>query len=444
MDIKSSSTNSTNIVHNKRISKLKALKKYLNDRYSFYYDEIGNVIDFAKSNEEYNKRSPVHLETLLEEVRENVFYNTSQGKSSSYGKDYLADLLASRNFSIPFNPIKKYLEGISDNSSVDFFDKLASLLVLEDRSPEEFSFVKNAFKKWFVGAVKSVYEPEYVPKQMLVLRSTTENIGKSSLLNSFLPSCLRKYSSFCPSLKNQSKDTVQSLVNSFIIYFDEIDLFLETKENRLGFKAFASQPFVNVRPAFSRGREYRSRIASFLGTCNGLEFTSKTAGKSRFVVVNVENIWNKKAQKKAEIYNQTPAENFNIDGLWAQAYKLYKEGYNPIYDDVEMEEVFRRNELHMFTCEVTELVTTHLSKSSKNDEKSEFITTSEMRQYLNSKDENLTISSVIKLGKVLNELGFSKRPLKKGGKTIYGYYVKKVNQSQLDTQEDEWLYTYKK
>ena len=426
----------TNIQKDRLPSKLNALETYLNGKYEFVYDYVGNIVLQRKKGED--KYTQVHLNTLLHEVRKNVRYFTHRGPSGDFSDSFLKQLISSRLFSPEFNPIRNFLERLPESNNSDPFKDLAKLLVLEDENEEELAFTVNAFKKWFVGVVKSVYEDNYVPKQMLVLRSTQENIGKSSLLNSFLPAPLRRYGAFNPPLKNANKDSSLKLVNCFIVFFDEIDLFLDNKDNRQSFKAFASQPFVNVRPAYAADTEFRPRIASFLGTCNGLEFTSKSSGKSRFIVLSVRNIWNKKALKKAGLPIKNPAELFDVNNLWSEAYRLYKNGYNPRYDDNEMEDIIERNTKHMISCEVTDLVLKSLKIGNETSSASEFLMTSEIKYYLNSRN-TAAIFSLKKLGQVLNELGYKKVAQKINGNTVRGWWVEKIDQKSAVLSSTPWV-----
>lgn len=411
--------------------KLLALKEYLRKKYDLRYDRIADDIDCRKKNFE-NNFSGVKIETLLDDIRENVSYKTKDGWGCSFSKSLLEEVLGSRDFVKEYDPLQNFLEQCLEKQlqeKGDPFDDFVSLFDFESDSKEEKAFAKKAFQKWFVGAVKSVFEEDYVPKQVLVLHSTKENIGKTSLLNALLPRELKRYGAYNPNLRFRDKDAMLLLAQCWIVFFDEIDLFLnESSGNRDAFKAYVCTEGVNVRPAYGTKKMYRPRIASFLGTCNGVEFTDRKCGKSRFVVISLKNIWNKKSCKKS-IYMPDCgvfAENFKYRRLWGEAFRLYLKGFNPMYSDDEMEDLLKRNERHKYVCEVEESIKGCFLPSDKNE--GEFLSPVELRNRVFGED---SLVSLKKLGSCLNELGFLKTKKRVNGKLSWGYWVKKVTPDTL-------------
>ena len=417
----------TNIAKTEENSKLRALKKYLKDRFELRQCELtGYLYTKERKKKDAEWKQHERIQTLLDDVRENVTYQTYRGLGSNYSKEYVEDVLLSENVSPLYHPIKNYFEALEAPNSLDkVFDEIMDYLVLEDDTKEERKFVKNAIKKWAVGAVRSIYDDDYVPKQMLLMRSLDESVGKSSFFNSLTPKELRRFRCSFKDFSITSKDALINLSCNFIGHFEEIDQLFTYKPNRINFKSFATEQSVNVRRPYGRANVYRDRITSFVGTCNNYEFMSKNVGKSRFIVINVEALINKKYIKEKGLIGQTPAENFDANKLWASAYKLYKQGYDSYFTLAEEKDIYDRNAQHEFADPLSELLLDNFEHSLSGE--GEFMSTTEIQKVLQEIDQNMYITPAV-MGQKLTSNGFKKRQKKVGNRNKKGYFVKKIQQ----------------
>ena len=209
--------------------------------------------------------------------------------------------------------------------------------------------------------------------------------------------------------------------------FDEIDEFFKNKNNRDNFKSYATMHHINVRAPYARVPEPRHRVASFLGSCNESTFLNDPTGSQRFVVFNVKKIWNRKALRKAGREDLSPAEEFNINRCWSWAFKLYKDGFDPEYTIEALEQNEIQNERYKYNSPEFETVRELVLPADKHDPEAQFMTSTELMNFLNGVQEEVKFYNVRELGKCLIRLGFKRLTKYKDGHSLYGYFVKKLN-----------------
>ena len=407
-------------------SKLVALEKYLKNRFELRQCELTGYIYIKERNKKGEKWKQLErAQTLWHQVCKSVVYQTYRGPASNYGLEYVENLLISEDVSPLYHPIKAFFESLkAPNDLFEIFDQFISCLVLEDDTPEEREFIRTAVIKWAVGAVRAVYDEKYVPKQMLLIRSVNESVGKSSFLNALTPRDLRRFRCSFKNIANTNKDALIDLSCNFIGHFEEIDQLFKNDANRMAFKSFATEESVNVRLPYGKANVYRDRITSFVGTCNNYEFMAKDVGKSRFVVINIKALVNKQYIEDNNLIGERPAEEFDVRRFWASAYALYKQGYDCYFTRREEEEIFSRNSAHQFADPLAELLLETFAPSKK-EEDGEFLGTLEIRKALQNVDENVYITPAT-MGRTLTSSGFKKVRHRDGSKRKWGYWVKRL------------------
>lgn len=415
----------TNKVNSSNLSKLEALENYLKKRFITKQCELTGFIYYKfAENPEMDWKILARVETMLYEVRKNVKYNTSRGLSGDYCKQYLLELLFSDAFSFVFNPIKAYFEALEWTKKTTCpFVKFVDLLDLEEDNPTERLFVINSIKKWAISAVRSVYEPGYVNKQIFILRSTGENKGKTSFLANLVPKALENNYTLFTSIEGRDKDATIALATNFMGLFEEINDMLSTKPNRSNFKAFVSYPFINVRRPYGRHAERSPRLASFVGTCNDFEFLGDSVGLSRFIIINTKALKNQHYKEDNPSYLGPLAEDFDMNEFWAKAYFLYKSGETGAFSAEEMRTIMARNQMHKFVNPAEAVLLNNFKQSSRDC--GEFLTTTAILKELQS-DESFAPISSQKMGRILNSAGFVKSKKSVNGASIYGYWVERI------------------
>ncbi|WP_342265134.1 VapE domain-containing protein [Cardinium endosymbiont of Philonthus spinipes] len=220
------------------------------------------------------------------------------------------------------------------------------------------------------------------------------------------PSLIRYYNSN-PILSNE-KDAQKSLIRNFIINLDELH---QLRSNAHVIKTWLSQRYVNVRLPYQEDEITASRIASFLGSINDVEFLRSDLGHSRWISFEVDSIE----------YLDDEAK-YILERAWEQAYHLYKlDASSGELSKAELLELADRS--NQFTTKSTEaeLIVQYLSPATKGEGK--FMTATDIPRYL----QNI-IGTAIRLntklvGSALREIGFERVGKKINSRVEYGYWT---------------------
>ncbi len=172
-----------------------------------------------------------------------------------------------------------------------------------------------------------------------------------------------------------------------------------------------SQETVKVRHPYDRKAKSQARICSFFGSTNQAEFLTDETGSVRWLCFEIEAIdWN---------YTKIP-----IDLVWAQAYYLYKNGYDYQLTSIEIKENEKANKAFLINTKEMELVMKYLKPGSK-EKHDVFFSAMEIIQYLQVKYfENIPLGlNEMKMGKALSGLNFHRESKFNGTFSIKGYYI---------------------
>ena len=402
----------------KESNKQRALREFLSENFRFRFDEIRNLIEVAPNRGKFEQLHVAKLWTYINE------------EHAPTSKDYMLNTIEAPHISPPYNAIKSYLRKAKPLSGA--FDKLSKYILFagnteQQREQERQRFVR-CFRKWYVGCLKTFFNPDYVHKQALIFCGP-QGIGKTPFCKGVLPKALRQFVKSIRCLNFSNKDNIIPLARYLVMVLDEIHDFFKTKHNRDNYKSFATESAVTERLLYDKYDTHRPRIASFLGTSNESNFLNDPTGTQRFTVFNVKAFMNEELNPKDAI------EDFNFGGLIGEAYRLLREGFNPRYTLEEREENEANNEQFKYNSEEYDAVARFVSPSQKDDENAEFMTTSDIRRHLNI-SQDLTFSSDRSLGKALVRLGFKRVPKKVNGISLRGYYIRRVPQQGYAEYED--------
>ena len=126
-----------------------------------------------------------------------------------------------------------------------------------------------------------------------------------------------------------TKDDIIALSQYALICYEELDTMSPSELNQL--KAVVTMQYTNERAAYGHYAEQRKHINTFCGTGNNPEFLSDPTGNRRWLPYEIESIL-------------SPREHpFNYEGIYAQAYALYKSDFRYWFTDEEIEKQNRHN-----------------------------------------------------------------------------------------------------
>ena len=212
-----------------------------------------------------------------------------------------------------FRSLESYLDG-ADNYS--YIDDLASCVKVEGDEDEQLRW-RTSFKKVLVRTVKCALNDNYFNKQCLTLYSKDQNLGKTSFLRFLTPPPLKKY--YYEGAIGGDKDSQTVLTKNFIILIDELANLSKLDINVL--KAIISKLSVNIRLPYEKNFQEFPRRASFFATTNRTDFLTDDTN-SRWLIFDVKHI----DRRYGDIF--TGQYNIDINSVWAEAFRLYKENYN--------------------------------------------------------------------------------------------------------------------
>lgn len=369
-------------------------EEYLNRNYDLRNNIISLDIEISeKGKSEYTS------------CNENSLWLELQKKSIKIPINALVAILKS-DFVPDFNPLTSYFDNLPKwNGEVDYIKKFSEYVNLdatEDRHQFEYHF-----KKWCVRAVKCASIPDYFNKQAFIITDdgNGQNIGKSSWCRFLCPTELSNY--LGEDLKDD-KDSLILLCKNFLINLDELDALSRKEVNHL--KSYFSKSQINERLPYDRKNSIIQRVASFIGSTNMTTFLQDETGSVRWLCFVVKDIdWKYRTE-------------FNIDDLWSQAVALAMDPtFNETMTVEDIQENEKRNEKFQIISPERDMINKFFERPSNLDS-GEFMTPTEMLNYINIYSSSGIRMSSVGIGKALKALNHKRQ--KNDG--VYGYWVKKL------------------
>ena len=257
-------------------------------------------------------------------------------------------------------------------------------------SDEQFLFAEY-LKKWLVAMVASWMDDRVVNNVMLVLIGP-QGAYKTTWFAHLLPPQLREYFYTKTNLGMVSKDDLLTLSQYGLMCWEELDSMQLKELNKL--KAVMTMPSINERAAYAHYHENRPHLASFCGTGNNVQFLSDPTGTRRWLPFEVENI------------DSPMSSPFNYEGIYSQAYALYRQGFRYWFDRNEILRLSQHNQQFETARSEHELIDEYF-RQPVGIEGGEYLPASVILQLVggtNMKDINAT-----KLGRALTAMGFESK-----------------------------------
>ena len=309
-------------------------------------------------------------------------------KEKPLTKSFLQDVINSE-FVPSYHPFRHYLEHLPPwkEEDGDAIMGLSLTVNVKGGSDEQILFYR-CLKKWLVAMVASWLDPKVINHEMLVLIGK-QGAYKTTWFSHLLPPQIREYFYTKTNSDMISKDDLLVLAQYGLVCWEELDSMQPKELNKL--KAAMTMPSINVRAPFERYPKNRPHVASFCGTGNNQQFLSDTTGTRRWLPFEVESI---------ESPLTTP---FDYDGIYAQAYALYQQGFQYWFSSEEIQQLTQHNRQFETPCLEQELICQYFRRPAER-EPGEFMAVSLALQIVGA---NITqkINSVM-LGRAFRELGF--------------------------------------
>ena len=362
------------------------IEKFLKSNYSFRYNLVTSRIEFKSIKaSDFELLNDYKLNSIYRKMKLNHI-NTSTGELRS---------IINSDFVKEYDPFISYFEGLPVwDEQTDYVNELAETVTTTNNN-----LWKICLRKWLVGMVGCAINENIISHQVLLLVGG-QGVGKSSWILGLIPDKLKAYR-FSGTLNLHSKDSLSMLSENILINCDEFESF--NKASVAQFKEIVTKSVIKVRKAYGYNSENYVRRASFTGTANTSDILHDESGSRRFMIFTAKTINYK--------------HNVNIDNVMAQAYALYKSGFEYWVSGDEINELSMNNDYYSNTTLEEELLLAYFVAVSK-DEATLYLSTTDIASNL-SEYRKINITNAFKqnLGKALAKHKFVR--VKRNGRWVY-------------------------
>ena len=315
------------------------------------------------------------------------------------------------DFSPKFNAFEEYIRTLPPwDGTTDHIGRLATSVTVKDDQ----DYFRTVFKKWMVAFIAAIFDPEEVNHEILVFIGR-QGSYKSTWFHYLLPPELRHY--FLPKLMSNSgitKDDLFKIAQSGLVCLEEIDNMKQRDLNQL--KALTTMRTINERRSYGEFNEFHRHIASFCATGNNRFFLTDHTGNRRFLTFEIESI----------IPPQT--YDYGYEGVYAQAYALWKQGFRYWFNEEENDEINRRNNEFEAPNKEKDLILKYY-RAPMPGEACRFLTATDILERINSSVKEQL--STVRIGMVLRDLGIDR--IRSGN--LRGYRLVENSQADIDLKQ---------
>ena len=299
-----------------------------------------------------------------------------------------------------FNPFAFYLQHLPPWNGEDHILAMSVSVSVKGNVEEQMLFAEY-LKKWLVGMVAGWIDPAVVNNVILVLIGE-QGSYKTTWFNYILPPELRPYFYTKTNAGKMGRDDLLTLAQYGLVCCEEMDTMRPSELNQL--KAAVTMPSIDERAAYAHFHEHRKHIASFCGTGNNMQFLSDPTGNRRWLPFEVASI-------------ESPRDHpFEYEGIYSQAYALYKQGFQFWFSKAEIDRLAKHNRQYETPRLEAELVQLYFRKPA-GTEPGVFMSVARAMQVVSANISQKL--SPVYLGRALGEQGF--RRVKYNG--VRGYIV---------------------
>ena len=287
-----------------------------------------------------------------------------------------------------FHPFRFYLEHLPpwDHSS-DYILEMSLSVNVKGDAEEQMRFYEY-LKKWLVAMVASWIDEGEVNQSVLVLIGE-QGIYKTTWFSHLLPPQLRDYFRIKVNSSRVSKDDLITLSQYGLVCYEELDVMRPSDVNTM--KSVVTMPSIDERKPFGHYTEHMPHVASFCGTGNNVQFLTDVTGNRRWLPFEVESII-------------SPRDHpFDYEGIYAQAYALYRQDYRHYFTKAEEEKLREHNRTFETPLPEQEAIAKRFRHPAEN-ERGDFYTATEI---LTAVSDNPALRlNIGKISSAMESLGF--------------------------------------
>ena len=292
-------------------------------------------------------------------------------------------------FVTAYHPFRHYLNRLPPWDGQDHILALSVSVMVRGGTEKQMLFYEY-LKKWLVAMVASWIDDDEVNQAVLVFIGD-QGIYKTTWFSHLLPPELRDYFRIKVNSSRVGKDDLITLSQYGLVCYEELDVMTPSNVNTM--KSVVTMPAIDERPAYGHYTEHMPHVASFCGTGNNVQFLTDVTGNRRWLPFIVESI-------------TSPREApFDYEGVYAQAYTLYRQGFRHYFSKAEEEVLKEHNRTFETPQSEQEAIMTHFH-APRDGERGDFYTATDI---LGKIGYNPALRITIeKIGSAMKALGFKR------------------------------------
>ena len=286
-----------------------------------------------------------------------------------------------------FQPFLHYLNRLPPWDGQDHILAMSVSVTVKGGVEKQMLFYEY-LKRWLVAMVASWLDEGEVNQAVLVLIGE-QGIYKTTWFSHLLPPELRDYFRIKVNSSRVSKDDLITLSQYGLVCYEELDVMKPSDVNTM--KSVVTMPSIDERKPYGHYTEHMPHVASFCGTGNNVQFLTDQTGNRRWLPFEVESIISPRDQP------------FDYEGIYSQAYALYRQGFLHYFTKAEEAALREHNRTFETPHPEQEAISTHFHPP-QDGEKGEFYTATDI---LNKIGYNPALQLTIeKIGSAMKALGF--------------------------------------
>ena len=310
-----------------------------------------------------------------------------------------------------YHPFLHYLNRLPPWDGQDHILALSVTVTVKGGVEKQMLFY-DYLKRWLVAMVASWIDDEVVNQAVLVLIGE-QGIYKTTWFSHLLPPALRDYFRIKVNSSRVSKDDLITLSQYGLVCYEELDVMRPSDVNTM--KSVVTMPSVDERKPYGHYTEHMPHVASFCGTGNNEQFLTDQTGNRRWLPFLVESI-------------VSPRDHpFDYEGIYAQAYALYRQGFRHYFTKAEEDVLREHNKTFETPQPEQETISTHF-RPPTDGEKGDFYTATDILTHIGYHPSlRLTVE---KIGSAMKALGF--RTYRSNGRRGYRVVAYKPDEIEMN------------
>lgn len=252
---------------------------------------------------EYNGQP---LTTIVRSIIRNTFERVAGIRNPQVIDDFLNEI----SYNNRYNPVKDYLDSIRDKRRDDV--KCKDVFIKWFKAQEtEHKIVEKMTEKWFVSAIKRIYEPGCNIEGMIYVFGKT-GTGKSTFIDRLAKGYAVQY---IGDIENTQR-ICETMNRTWIINFDEMKSLIKKDPNSV--KEFLTTKSDTIRLAYRTDSEEYDRHCVFFGSTNNPDVLKDYSGEIERRFWPIISL----LEDKQFIFDNFKDED--VDAIWADALYIYE------------------------------------------------------------------------------------------------------------------------